>query len=102
MKVTLVAAPQKHAAWVLARLTHVLCATCAWQDKVAAAGLVVPATMQPDGDVDAVLTRYLRARKCASCLPRPLLLSCPSISQMDPRVCCCPVFAQDSDERLAK
>jgi hypothetical protein len=27
--------------------------------------MVVPATMQPDGDVEAVLIRYLRARKCA-------------------------------------
>ena len=38
-------------------------ACVASQEKVQQAGIVVPATMQPDGDIDGVFVRYLRARK---------------------------------------
>ena len=47
--------------------------------------MVVPATMQPDGDVDAVLTRYLRARKCALGL-HPTCLCCRE-GQQTPASC---------------
>ena len=33
------------------------------QEKVERAGMVVPPTMQPDGDIEGVFVRYLRARK---------------------------------------